>query len=276
MNPKGQVAVEQRSLILTAFCLMMLVVVPAVSMALIFSWKYRDTNTQEKYSPEWSHSSKVEAVVWGVPILIIIFLGILTWKSTHALEPAKPLESHLKPIEIDVVALDWKWLFIYPDQHVATINQIAFPAGTPIHFKITSQSVMNSFFIPALGSQIYAMAGMQTQLNLIADVPGTFDGISSNFSGSGFSDMKFKAIATHNNSEFQDWLNKVRESKMTMQSMDEFKKLAEPSERHPVQYFSVANPDIFRQVIHQYMEEDHEVTDVSIHLDHKTFVKSKE
>lgn len=252
LNPKGQVALEQRSLILTAFGLMMIVVIPAVLMAVVFAWKYRASNTNAKYSPNWSHSNKVEAVVWTVPILIIIFLAILTWKSSHALDPSKPLASDVKPVEIDVVALDWKWLFIYPEQGIATVNQIAFPANTPVNFKITSNSVMNSFFIPTLGSQIYAMAGMQTKLHLIANEPGTFDGISSNFSGRGFSGMKFKAIATPDNASFDQWVAKVKDSSNTLTTMDDFEKLAAPSENHPVEFFSTANPELFKQVIGKF------------------------
>jgi len=264
LNPKGQIALEQRSLILTAFGLMMIVVIPAVLMAVLFAWKYRATNTNAKYSPNWSHSNKVEAVVWTIPILIIIFLGVLTWKSTHALEPSKPLVSDVKPVEIDVVALDWKWLFIYPEQGIATVNQIAFPANTPVNFKITSNSVMNSFFIPTLGSQIYAMAGMQTKLHLIANEPGTFDGISSNFSGRGFSGMKFKAIATKDDAEFQQWVAKVKAAPHTLTTMDEFEKLASPSENHPVEYFSTANPELFKQIIDKFMMS-HGKMDMSPH-----------
>ncbi len=253
LNPKGQIALEQRSLILTAFGLMMIVVIPAVLMAVMFAWKYRASNTEAKYSPNWSHSNKVEAVVWTIPILIILFLGVLTWKSTHALEPSKPLASDVKPVEIEVVALDWKWLFIYPEQGIATINQIAFPANTPVSFKITSNSVMNSFFIPTLGSQIYAMAGMQTKLHLIANEPGMFDGISSNFSGRGFSGMKFKAIATKDDAEFQQWVAKVKAAPNTLTTMEDFEKVAVPSENHPVEYFSSANPELFKQVIAKFM-----------------------
>ncbi|MGK3142715.1 MULTISPECIES: cytochrome o ubiquinol oxidase subunit II [unclassified Pantoea] len=252
LNPKGQIALEQRSLILTAFGLMLIVVIPAVLMAVVFAWKYRASNTNAKYSPNWSHSNKVEAVVWTIPILIILFLSVLTWKSTHALEPSKPLQSDVKPVEIDVVALDWKWLFIYPEQGIATVNQIAFPANTPVNFKITSNSVMNSFFIPTLGSQIYAMAGMQTKLHLIANEPGTFDGISANFSGRGFSGMKFKAIATKDDAEFQQWVAKVKAAPNTLTTMDDFEKVAVPSENHPVEYFSSADPKLFMQVIDKF------------------------
>ncbi|WP_026042627.1 cytochrome o ubiquinol oxidase subunit II [Pantoea sp. A4] len=266
LNPKGQIALEQRSLILTAFGLMMIVVIPAVFMAVFFAWKYRASNTQAKYSPNWSHSNKVEAVVWTIPILIIIFLGVLTWKSTHALEPSKPLVSDVKPVEIDVVALDWKWLFIYPEQGIATVNQIAFPANTPVNFKITSNTVMNSFFIPTLGSQIYAMAGMQTKLHLIANEPGTFDGISANFSGRGFSGMKFKAIATKDDAEFQQWVATVKAAPNTLTTMDDFKKVAAPSENNPVEYFSQANPELFKQVVDQFMS-GHEKMDMPKGMD---------
>lgn len=252
LNPKGQIALEQRSLIMTAFGLMMIVVIPAVVMAVVFAMKYRQSNTNAKYTPNWSHSNKVEAVVWTVPVLIIAFLAILTWKSTHALDPSKPLTSEVKPVQIDVVALDWKWLFIYPEHGIATINQIAFPANTPINFRITSQTVMNSFFIPTLGSQIYAMAGMQTKLHLIANEPGTFDGISSNFSGRGFSGMKFKAIATANDTEFSQWVAKVKQSPNTLTTMEAFDQVAIPSENHPVEYFSAANPELFRKIIGQF------------------------
>ncbi|MFK8259899.1 cytochrome o ubiquinol oxidase subunit II [Erwinia sp. AnSW2-5] len=252
LNPKGQIAMEQRSLILTAFGLMMIVVIPAVLMAVVFAWKYRASNTNAKYSPNWSHSNKVEAVVWTVPILIIVFLGILTWKSTHALEPSKPLASDAKPIVIEVVSLDWKWMFIYPEQGIATVNQIAFPANRPVSFKITSNTVMNSFFIPTLGSQIYAMAGMQTRLNLIANEAGTFDGISSNFSGRGFSGMKFKAIATPDEASFEQWVAKAKQSPDTLMTMDDFNKLAAPSENHPVEFFSSVKPELFKDIIGQF------------------------
>lgn len=264
LNPKGQVALEQRSLILTAFGLMLIVVIPAVLMALVFAWKYRASNTNAKYSPNWSHSNKVEAVVWTVPILIILFLGVLTWKSTHSLEPSRPLVSNVKPIEIDVVALDWKWLFIYPEQGIATVNQIAFPANTPVNFKITSNTVMNSFFIPTLGSQIYAMAGMQTKLHLIANEAGTFDGISANFSGRGFSGMKFKAIATPDQASFDQWVAKAKTSSGQMMTMDDFEKLATPSENNPVEFFSTANPELFKKVIGKF-KMSHRKMDMSGH-----------
>ncbi|XNM51931.1 ubiquinol oxidase subunit II [Escherichia coli] len=209
---------EQRSLILTAFGLMLIVVIPAILMAVGFAWKYRADNNA-KYSPNWSHSNKVEAVVWTVPILIIIFLAVLTWKTTHALEPSKPLAHDEKPITIEVVSMDWKWFFIYPEQGIATVNEIAFPANTPVYFKVTSNSVMNSFFIPRLGSQIYAMAGMQTRLHLIANKPVLLTVSPPATAAQGFSGMKFKAIATPDRAAFDQWVAKAKQSPNTMSDM---------------------------------------------------------
>ncbi|HAZ75969.1 MULTISPECIES: cytochrome o ubiquinol oxidase subunit II [Enterobacteriaceae] len=253
LDPKGQIGLEQRSLILTALGLMLIVVIPAIVMAIGFAWKYRASNKEAKYSPNWSHSNKVEAVVWTIPILIIIFLAVLTWKTTHALEPSRPLAHDAKPVTIEVIAMDWKWFFIYPEQGIATVNEIAFPANTPVEFKITSNSVMNSFFIPRLGSQIYAMAGMQTKLHLIANEAGTYDGISANYSGAGFSGMKFKAIATPDAATFNQWVAQAKQSPKVMNDMDAYNKLAAPSEYNKVEYFSSVKPDLFVNVINKFM-----------------------
>jgi len=202
MDPKGAIGLEQRTLILTAIGLMLIVVIPVIIMAFAFAWKYRASNTNAKYSPNWSHSNKIEAVVWTVPIIIIAILATITWKTTHELDPFKPIVSDQKTLTVEVVSLDWKWLFIYPEQGIATVNELVIPKDVPVQFKVTSDSVMNSFFIPQLGGQIYAMAGMQTQLHLIANEAGTYKGISSNFSGRGFSGMKFNTIATPTREDF--------------------------------------------------------------------------
>lgn len=257
LDPKGEIGVEQRSLILTAFGLMLIVVIPAILMAIGFAWKYRASNKDAKYSPNWSHSNKVEAVVWTVPILIILFLAVLTWKTTHSLEPSKPLVHDEDPITIEVVSMDWKWFFIYPEQGIATVNEIAFPANTPVRFKVTSNSVMNSFFIPRLGSQIYAMAGMQTNLNLIANEAGSYDGISASYSGKGFSGMKFKAIATPDRATFDRWVAKAKQSSDTMDDMATFEKVAAPSEYNKVEYFSSVKPNLFVDVINKFMPHVH-------------------
>jgi cytochrome o ubiquinol oxidase subunit II len=253
LDPKGQIAADEKSLIITATLLMLVVVVPVIFLTLYFAWKYRESNTEATYMPNWSYSHRIEAVVWAVPCAIILVLGTITWKTTHSLDPYKPLESTVKPITIDVVALDWKWLFIYPDQHIATVNEVAFPANTPVNFRITSDTVMNVFFIPQLGSQIYAMAGMQTQVNLISDTEGVYDGLSTNFSGAGFPDMTFKAHAT-SQADFDAWVAKVKASPKHL-GLDNYNDLAKQSEKDPVQYFSDVQPVLFAAVLDKYMDK---------------------
>ncbi|ANS41472.1 cytochrome o ubiquinol oxidase subunit II [Serratia plymuthica] len=253
MNPKGAIGVEQRTLIITAIALMLIVVIPVIFMAFAFAWKYRASNKDAKYSPNWSHSNKIEAVVWTIPIIIIAILGTITWKTTHELDPFKPIVTDKKPMTIEVVSLDWKWLFIYPEQGIATVNELAFPKDVPVEFKITSNSVMNSFFIPQLGGQIYAMAGMQTKLHLIGNEAGKYDGISSSFSGRGFSGMKFTAIVTPTEGDFDQWVAKVKESSNNLNATSDFNKLAEPSENNPVEYFSSVKPNLFKETIGKFM-----------------------
>ncbi|CAI0859178.1 cytochrome o ubiquinol oxidase subunit II [Serratia ficaria] len=253
MNPKGAIGVEQRTLIITAIALMLIVVIPVIFMAFAFAWKYRASNKNAKYSPNWAHSNKIEAVVWTIPIIIIAILGTITWKTTHELDPFKPIVTDKKPMTIEVVSLDWKWLFIYPEQGIATVNELAFPKDVPVEFKITSNSVMNSFFIPQLGGQIYAMAGMQTKLHLIGNEAGKYDGISSSFSGRGFSGMKFTAIVTPTEGDFDQWVAKVKESSNNLNATSDFNKLAEPSENNPVEYFSSVKPNLFKETIAKFM-----------------------
>ncbi|UTH76588.1 ubiquinol oxidase subunit II [Chromobacterium sp. IIBBL 290-4] len=252
LDPKGPVAAGQKSLIITATALMLLVVIPVIVMTLMFAWKYRASNKDAAYEPKWSHSTKIELVVWLIPCVIIAFLATLTWKTTHELDPYRPLESAQKPIQVQVVALNWKWLFIYPEQQIASVNELAFPAGTPVSFKITSDAAMNSFFIPQLGGQIYAMAGMQTQLHLLANEPGTYKGFSSNYSGAGFSGMKFNAIATKTPEEFNAWVAKVKASSQKLDAGN-YLQLLKPSEKNPVAYYSATTPYLFEAVLHKYM-----------------------
>jgi len=250
LDPKGSVGAAEKSLILTATGAMLLVVVPVIILTLAFAWHYRASNRKATYAPKWAFSLPIEIVVWTVPALIILFLGILTWKTSHELDPYRPLDSKVKPINVEVVALDWKWLFIYPDLGIATVNQLAMPVGTPVNFRITSDAVMNSFFIPQLGSQIYAMAGMQTRLHLIADEAGDYAGISSNYSGKGYSDMKFRALAM-SDADFDAWVARAREASQRL-SMDEYATVARPSAKNPVQYFSSVDPNLFRNIVAKY------------------------
>ena len=251
LDPGGSVGLAEKNLIITSTLAMLVVVIPVIVLTLLFAWRYRATNTAATYAPNWSHSTRLEAVIWLIPCLIILFLGVLTWTTTHALDPYRPLASKTKPVTIQVVALDWKWLFIYPNLGIATVNQIEFPVGAPIDFRITSDSVMNSFFIPRLGSQIFAMAGMRTQLHLVADQPGTYDGLSANFSGSGFSDMTFKAIAT-TEPKFKAWVQSVRASPRQL-TQASYAKLEAPSEKNPPEFFSHVPKGLFADVIAKYM-----------------------
>jgi cytochrome o ubiquinol oxidase subunit 2 len=250
LNPKGSVGLAERDLIATSTWAMLIVVVPVIVLTLYFAWRYRASNRNADYRPGWTHSTAIEVAVWTIPTLIILFLAVLTWKSTHELDPYRPLESQVKPINVEVVALDWKWLFIYPDLGIASVNQLAIPVGTPVNFRITSDTVMNSFFIPQLGGQIYAMAGMQTRLHLIADHTGDYAGLAANFSGRGFSDMKFRTLAT-SPEDFNAWVAKVRASSDRL-DMDRYHAVSEPSEKDPVRYFSTVDPKLFNNIIARY------------------------
>jgi cytochrome o ubiquinol oxidase subunit II len=251
LDPKGQVGIDERNLLVTATVLMLLVVIPVIVMTLLFAWRYRASNKKARYEPNWSHSTAIEIVVWTIPCLIILVLGVLTWRSSHALDPYKPLQSDVKPVTIEAVSLDWKWLFIYPEQGIATVNEIAFPVDTPVNFKITSDSVMNSFFIPALGTQIYSMAGMETKLHLVANHIGDYPGISANYSGHGFSGMKFTAKAT-DPAAFDAWVAQVKTSQESLQAAN-YAELAKPSEKEPVRYYASVDPTLYQSIIDKYM-----------------------
>ncbi|MEW6532262.1 MAG: ubiquinol oxidase subunit II [Thermodesulfobacteriota bacterium] len=250
-DPKGPIGEAERFVIIAAIVLMLIVVIPVYIMAFWFPRKYRASNTESTYMPKWSHSAKIEFFMWGVPVAIVTALAILAWTSTHSLDPYKPIPSTDKPVNIEAVCLDWKWLFIYPDQNIATVNQITFPVNVPVSFKITSDTVMASFFIPQLGSQIYAMAGMQTRLHLLANKPGTYAGHNQQFTGSGYADMHFEAKAV-SKEEFQSWVQKIRQSPEKL-DLDRYEKLAKPRVGyHPVTYFSSVKPDLFGYILRKY------------------------
>jgi cytochrome o ubiquinol oxidase subunit 2 len=249
-NPKGPIGEAERFVIVVAFALMLIVVIPVFVMVIWFPRKYRASNTQATYAPKWSHSAKIDWVVWLVPVAIVTVLGILTWSETHRLNPYTPIDTGIKPISIQAVSLDWKWLFIYPDHHVATVNQLVFPANVPLSFRITSDTVMTSFFIPQLGSQIYAMAGMQTRLHLMADEPGVYSGQNQQFSGPGFSHMNFKAIAVPRE-DFEAWVEKTRQSPDKL-DLARFKELRKPSVGYPVTFFSSVMPGLFDHIMCEY------------------------
>ncbi|GAA66649.1 ubiquinol oxidase subunit II [Pseudoalteromonas sp. BSi20429] len=255
LDPKGQIGIDEKNLIIIATVLMLLVVVPVIVMTLYFAWKYRDTQTHEIYAPKWAHSNKIEAAVWAVPIVIVIILGVITWVSTQELDPYKPIEGKGKHLTVEVVSLNWKWLFIYPEQGIATVNELVFPANVPVEYKITSESTMNSFFIPQLGSQIYSMAGMETKLHLIANEPGTFKGFSANYSGAGFTGMKFNAIATPTQAGFDKWVSDVKaNSSASNLTHANYVELAKASENNPVAYYGKVDDGLFHTIVMKYMQ----------------------
>jgi cytochrome o ubiquinol oxidase subunit II len=250
LNPKGPIGDAERFVIIAAIALMLIVVVPVAVMVLLFPRKYRSTNLKATYMPKWSRSALIEWVVWLVPALIITVLGTLIWHFTFHLDPYKPIDTGVKPISIEVVSLDWKWLFIYPDRNIAVVNQLVFPAGVPLSFKITSATVMTSFFIPQLGSQIYAMAGMQTRLHLLADEPGTYAGQNQQFSGRGYADMNFKAIAV-SPKEYEAWVQKAKQSPDKL-DLSRYEELEKPSSGYPVSLFSSVKPGLFDRIVRKY------------------------
>jgi cytochrome o ubiquinol oxidase subunit II len=230
--------------------LMLIVVIPVIVLTLLFAWKYRASRWKEEYARKSLNTKALDAAMWLVPAFIVLVLAIVSWTMTHRLDPFRPIENKGKPLAIQVISLDWKWLFIYPDQKVAAVDEVAFPVNVPVHFFITSDTVMNSFFIPQLGSQIYAMAGMRTELYLIADKPGTYAGFSANISGVGFSGMYFKARAL-SQEEFDKWLQEARAAPVRL-DMEEYGRLKKPSEPNVVTYYSSADPNLFFDVIGQY------------------------
>jgi len=257
LTPKGSVGEQEKSLILISLFVMLMVVIPVIVLTLWFAWRYRETNTRATYAPKWAHSTRIEIVVWIIPCVSVACLAVLIWHTTHKLDPYRPLESQVKPVQIDVIALNWKWLFIYPEYGVASLNQLAIPVGTPINFRLTAESMMNSFFIPQLGSMVYAMSGMQTRLHLIADAPGVYLGQSAAYSGPGFSDMHFKTLAT-SRKEFEAWIQAARASSQAL-DMKTYRMLEQPSSKDPVTLYAAVAPKLFDRAVDKYMQASGQV-----------------
>jgi cytochrome o ubiquinol oxidase subunit 2 len=254
LDPKGPVGDAERFVIIVAFLLMLIVVIPVFIMVLWFPRKYRASNPNATYRPKWSYSTKIDLAMWLVPVFIVTALGILSWKATHRLDPYKPIDSGIKPVSIEVVSLDWKWLFIYPDHDIAVLNQLVFPARVPLSFRLTSDTVLTSFFIPQLGSQIYAMAGRQSRLHLMADEPGTYAGHNQQFSGRGYADMHFKAIAV-SEEQFEAWVQETRKSPDKL-DLARYEELEKPSVDQRVTHFSSVKPGLFDHIVRKYMAMD--------------------
>ena len=256
LNPAGYVAAQQRDLVLLATGIMLLIIVPVIAVTLFFAWKYRASNTKATYDPEFRHSTSLEVLIWGVPIVTVLVLGSVAWVTSHTLDPYRPLRqvapgrpvaAGVKPLEVDVVALDWKWLFIYPELGVATVNELAVPVDRPIAFKITASSVMNSFFIPALAGQIYAMPGMQTQLHAVLNKAGVYEGFSANYSGAGFSGMKFRLEGLQP-ADFDRWVAGLKAGKGQL-TRAAYLQLARPSSDQPVRHYAGVDPALFEAIL---------------------------
>lgn len=251
LDPAGQIGLKERHLMIIAILLSAIVVLPVYTMTILIAWNYRASNKKAKYTPNWDHSRLYESIWWGIPIVIISVLCVITWNSSHALDPFKPIASSVQPLNIQVVALDWKWLFIYPQQHIATVNFFQIPKQTPINFELTSDAPMNSFWIPQLGGQIYAMPGMSTQLHLMASVDGAFHGSSANISGDGFSGMTFMAKAS-SQADFERWVESVQRTPQNL-NQSTYNKLAAPSENNPVALYTADDNGLYNGIINKYM-----------------------
>lgn len=252
LNPMGPIASQERSLIFTTAMLGMIVIVPVFGLTIWIAWKYRDTNHHPKrYSPNWNKSRLLETIWWVIPVAIITVLSFITWRSSYALDPFKPLASRIKPVTVQVIALDWKWLFLYPNQHVASVNQVQIPIGRPINFQLTSDSVMNSFWIPQLSGQIYAMPGMSTQLHLMADKVGSYYGSSANISGAGFAGMNFRAVAEQP-SDFNHWVLSTQHSKDQL-TVNSYNRLSKATRNNPVKYYDLPKTNLYNYILMKYM-----------------------
>ena len=261
MNPSGDVADQQGHLIVVSTVLMLLIIVPVIALTVFFAWRYRQSNANATYDPDWDHSTALELVIWAAPLFIIIALGAVTWISTHTLDPYRGLARidadrsiapGTKPLVVEVVALDWKWLFIYPEQGIATVNELAAPVDRPITFRITSSTVMNSFFVPALAGQIYAMPGMQTTLHAVINKPGDFAGFSSNYSGAGFSNMRFRFLG-QSEADFARWVTDAKRAGTDL-NRNAYLELEKPSQRDPVRRFARVAPDLFDAVLNRCVD----------------------
>lgn len=249
LSPRGPVADANRAIMFNSLAIMLAIVIPTIAGLLGVAWWFREGNARAHQKPRFIYSGRIEAIVWGIPFLTIVFLSGLIWIGSHQLDPARPVSSAQKQLEVQVVSLDWKWLFIYPEEHIATVNKLVLPVGRPVHFSLTSASVMNAFFVPQLGSQMYAMNGMRTDLNLLASKPGTYRGRSAHFSGDGFARMDFNVEALPP-SEFSRWMTSVQGSAGQL-DRKAYSVLARQSENDPPRSFGAVEAGLFDAIAEQ-------------------------
>jgi cytochrome o ubiquinol oxidase subunit 2 len=261
MSPSGDIAAQQANLIVWATILMLIIVVPVIALTFWFAWRYRASNKKATYSPDWDHSTHLELVIWAAPLAIIIALGAMTWVSTHQLDPyrplsrideGKPVPADMEPLVVEVVAMDWKWLFFYPEYDIASVNELAAPLDRPIQFKITSTTMMNSFFIPALAGQIYAMGGMETKLHAVINEVGVYGGFSANYSGAGFNGMRFKFHGLQDE-DFDAWIARVKAQGENL-TRPVYKELEKPSQNEPVRYYRSVMPGLYDKILNRCVD----------------------
>lgn len=250
--PKGIIALEERNLLFILQAIMLLVIIPVYILTFIFSWKYRANHHKAKYDPDLVDNRLAEYIWWGIPLVLTLVIAVLSWEKTHQLDPFKSIQSNKKTMTIQVVALQWKWLFIYPEEKIASLNFLQFPKDVPIRFEITADAPMNSFWIPHLGGQIYAMPKMRTELNLIANEVGDFRGSSANLSGEGFAGMHFIARAS-SEEDYHQWLESAKKSSNVL-NLEEYNKLASPSKNNPEELYLLKEDNLFNQIIMKYMQ----------------------
>jgi cytochrome o ubiquinol oxidase subunit II len=254
LDPKGPIAAAERQILFNSLGIMLAIVIPTMLATLGAAWWFRASNTRARYRPDFEYSGRLELLVWSIPIMTVLLVGGVAWVGSHDLDPPKPIASAVRPVRVQVVSLDWKWLFIYPEQGIATANQLTIPVGTPVSFELTSSSVMNSFWVPQLGGQIYTMAGMTTRLHLQADHPGTYRGASANYSGEGFADMRFNVDAVPPE-KFAQWVDAARNAGPVLDAQA-YVDLAKPSKAvAPFTYRSVA-PDLFTRILSSSVQAD--------------------
>jgi cytochrome o ubiquinol oxidase subunit II len=246
LDPHGPVGKAERIILYDSTAIMLAVVIPVIVLTLLFAWWFRAKNKQARYRPDWEYSGRIEMIIWSIPALIVLFLGGIAWTGSHDLDPPRPLESTTAPLDIEVISLDWRWLFIYPHEGIASLNRLVVPAGVPLRFRLTSTTVMNSFFVPQLGSQIYAMPNMVTRLNLLADEPGTFEGLSAMFSGDGFSDMRFDVVSTDKEA-FKDWVNTTKTQGGVLDA-NSFEELSKPAKVDGAHTYAEVSEGLFERI----------------------------
>jgi cytochrome o ubiquinol oxidase subunit 2 len=253
LNPQGPVGLQERNLIVFTLLLSLIVVIPVFIMLGAFAWRYRESNTKAKYTPDFDSNKWLEGLWWGIPVVIIGILIVVTWVSTYQLNPSKSLASTVKPLHVQVIALQWRWLFLYPDQQVATLGELKIPPKTPVDFDITADAPMSAFWIPSLGTQTYAMTGMTSHLNLEADHPGTYRGTNSNINGKGYADMNFTVTVMPSTNDFNAWAKEIpAEPFHSHLADDEYAAISKPSTDETVEYFHLHDTNLFNEVLSKY------------------------